>query len=122
MTTLVPMGYPRTLVAAINMCIDKLKDRSFKARPLDERPLLAYNMIMVSSFLASHQLPIHLLAAASLIDPSHEEGLGQWMIEFEEGNLGEIVRSLGASRWRLPMIRCRIGEPIRALTQTRQWP
>ncbi|WP_326563417.1 NB-ARC domain-containing protein [Micromonospora peucetia] len=89
----VPIGYPRTLVAAISLCVDQLRRRHAVA-PNDYRPYLAYGLLAFSSFLASRQIPAHLLAAAVLADPGPEEGPGPRILDPDEFSIPEVLREL----------------------------
>src|SRR5262249_46246490 len=64
-----PPNYPRTLAAALSLCLDKLHHRIAQEGDQDYRTFLALGIVTYSAFLASRQLPIHMLAAAVVIDP-----------------------------------------------------
>ncbi|MFE7528650.1 hypothetical protein ACFU7Y_23470 [Kitasatospora sp. NPDC057542] len=62
-----PPGYPRTLAAALNLCIDRLEVRT-TPEVLPDPPSVALRMLFASAFLASHQIPAHLLLATAICD------------------------------------------------------
>ncbi|MFJ2777330.1 hypothetical protein [Kitasatospora sp. NPDC087315] len=90
----VPLGYPNTLAAALNLCIDRLEAR---IRPgVADLPTLALNMLYASAYLASHRIPGHLLLAAALtdIDSQESEHRGYFLVSPKLANLGETLREL----------------------------
>ncbi|WP_336208474.1 hypothetical protein [Nonomuraea sp. LPB2021202275-12-8] len=89
-----PPGYPRTLAAALFLCLDQLEARIQRNGVYDYRPHIAFGMITNSAYLASHQLPVHMVAAAFLADPSHTENFGPVFLDPSEFNLAEVVREL----------------------------
>ncbi|GLW73406.1 hypothetical protein Kpho02_57050 [Kitasatospora phosalacinea] len=91
----VPPGYPRTLAAALNLCIDRLEART-RPEVLADSPSVALQMLFASAFLASHQMPTHLLLAAAIADiealePGHH---GPVLVPTGTANLGEALREL----------------------------
>lgn len=56
-----PPSYPRTLAAAIHLCLSAVADRSMKSITDN----LAMGMIAYSGYLGSRQIPIHLVSVAS---------------------------------------------------------
>ncbi|RAK42883.1 hypothetical protein B0I29_10113 [Actinoplanes lutulentus] len=62
----VPEGYPRTLVAATNLCLARLAET---AAPSALFPY-ARDCLVVASYLAQRRIPIHLLVAAVGTDPA----------------------------------------------------
>lgn len=91
----IPPGYPRTLAAALNLCIDRLDARTQSEENL-EPPSAALQIFFASGFLASHQIPAHLLLAAAIsdietLDPDHR---GAFLVPPETVNLGEALREL----------------------------
>ncbi|MFE4358304.1 hypothetical protein [Kitasatospora sp. NPDC056800] len=90
----IPLGYPKTLAAALNLCIDRLEAR---AQPgATDLPTLALNMLYASAYLASHRIPGHLLLAAALTDIDSQEGEQHryFLVSPELANLGETLREL----------------------------
>ena len=63
-----PAGYAHTLVAAVSLCLHRLRTRARSNN--GEAAHLALGMIGYAAYLASRQLPVHLLAAAVIIDPN----------------------------------------------------
>jgi len=89
-----PAAYPRTLAAAIFLCLDELGRRIEAAGDSDIRPYFALATVTYGAYLASRQLPIHLTLAATVHDPSPEEGLGPYFLDPSYVNAGEVVREL----------------------------
>lgn len=89
-----PPSYPRTLAAALFLCLDQLIQRISECNNRDYRPYFAFNTIMNAAFVASRQIPIHMLAAAIVSDPDHEQVLGPVLLDPTEFNLGEVIREL----------------------------
>ncbi|MDW5325359.1 hypothetical protein [Plantactinospora sp. KLBMP9567] len=89
-----PPDYPRTLAAALSMCLEQLQRRIVRDSGSDDRPYFALGMITYAAFLAARQLPVHLLAAAVVSDPPPEAPLGPFLLDPTEINLGEVVREL----------------------------
>jgi hypothetical protein len=89
-----PPGYPRTLAAALFLCMDQLEARIQRNGKYDYRPHIAFGLIMNSAYLASRQLPVHMVAAAFLADPGHDENFGPVFLDPSEFNLAEVVREL----------------------------
>jgi hypothetical protein len=90
----VPRGYPRTLVAAVSLCLERVHNRLGLGGNTGEHAYLGLGMITSAAFLASRQLPCHMLAAAVVMDPPAESGPGMWVIDPSEANIGEAVREL----------------------------
>lgn len=90
----VPPAYPRTLVAAVSLCLDRLNDRIGIGGGAGGHAYVALGVITHAAFLASRQLPCHMLAAAVLIDPPPESGPGIYVIDPSMINVGEVVREL----------------------------
>jgi len=89
-----PPDYPRTVVAALSLCLEQLRHRIVEDNDLEYRPELALGVVTYAAFLASRQLPIHMLAAAVVVDPEPEVGPGAILLHPSEFNLGEVVREL----------------------------
>ncbi|MFJ4917452.1 hypothetical protein [Streptomyces sp. NPDC088726] len=92
---MVPHGYPRTLIAAHSMCIDKLQERIQPGPGLDVANV-GLQMFYAAAYLASHQIPAHLLLAAAIsrvedLDPEHR---GPVLIPPDVVNIGEALREL----------------------------
>ncbi|AJE87350.1 hypothetical protein SLNWT_6974 [Streptomyces albus] len=92
----IPPGYPQTLAAALNMCVDNLHQR---VQPQADGPGLvevALQMFYAAAYLASQQIPAHLLLAAVIgavegLDPDHH---GPLLVPPEMFNIGEALREL----------------------------
>jgi hypothetical protein len=91
----VPPGYPRTLAAALTMCVNQLQARADMDAVLD-RPRIASQMFFLACFLASHQIPGHLLLAAVVgdIETADPEHHGPILMAPEIVSLGEPLREL----------------------------
>ncbi|WP_406838136.1 NB-ARC domain-containing protein [Streptomyces sp. AHU1] len=92
----IPAGYPRTLAAALNMCIDKLEKRIEDATGSTPDPAaVATHILIMSAFLGSHQIPAHLLLATALSNPEEEEKhSGPLIVSPAIIRLGEVLREL----------------------------
>ncbi|WP_189109803.1 NB-ARC domain-containing protein [Streptomyces camponoticapitis] len=91
----IPAGYPQTLAAALNMCIDKLEQRIKGGT--DKTPdisAVATHLLIMSAFLGSHQIPAHLLLATALSNTEEEEHLGPLIVSPDIVRLGEVLREL----------------------------
>ena len=89
-----PPIYPRTLVAAISLCLEQLRGRIGKGGEAGYRAYLASEMITYAAFLASRQLPCHMLAAAVIVDPELKTGPRIWVVLPSIANMAEVVREL----------------------------
>ena len=89
----VPPIYPRTLVSAVSLCLERLHARISDDK-VGNHAHLALKMIINAAFLASRQLPCHMIAAPVMFDPSPETGLGIWLLAPSIANMGEVVREL----------------------------
>ncbi|MGW0770282.1 hypothetical protein [Streptomyces sp. NPDC002676] len=92
---MVPLGYPRTLAAAHNMCIDQIEARIRPGVVLDTAAV-AVQMFYAAAYLASHQIPAHLLLAAAIsrVEDLDAEHHGPVLIPPETVNIGEALREL----------------------------
>lgn len=89
----VPVGYPRTLVAAIGLCIQHIRDEVTATN--SDRILLASGMLYYAACLSSRQIPIHLLAAAVALEPSDEPAfLGPIILDPTRLSAIESIREL----------------------------
>ncbi|MFE7705825.1 hypothetical protein ACFU6I_08485 [Streptomyces sp. NPDC057486] len=91
----VPPGYPQTLAAALNMCIDSLQER-VQPGVVPDVVEVALQMFYAAAYLASQQIPAHLLLAAAIattegLDPDHH---GPVLVSPETLNIGEALREL----------------------------
>ncbi|WP_431946051.1 hypothetical protein [Micromonospora marina] len=89
----IPADYPRTLIGAVSLCLDRLGAR---ANSNDgEAALLAIGMIGYAAYLGSRQLPIHLLAAAVIIDPNRtDRPMGLLLLDPSKSPVDEATREL----------------------------
>ncbi|MDJ0345038.1 hypothetical protein QMK19_14275 [Streptomyces sp. H10-C2] len=92
---MVPLGYPRTLVAAHNVCIDKLQESIRPGTDLDVAGV-GLQMFYAAAYLASHQIPAHLLLAAAIsrVEDLDAEHRGPVLIPPNVVNIGEALREL----------------------------
>jgi hypothetical protein len=90
----VPAAYPRTLAAALFLCVEDLEGRVARLGPTDVRPYFALGVLTYSAYLASRHLPVHLLLAATVHDPPPEDGLGPRYLDQSDVAAGEVVREL----------------------------
>jgi hypothetical protein len=63
----IPAGYPRTLVAAIELCLEPFRKQQ-RAEPDNPRATLPLAIMTAAAMLASRRIPAHLLAAALQFD------------------------------------------------------
>jgi hypothetical protein len=88
----VPLGYPRTLVAAILLAWKRMNQRSSDA---DQLAGLA---LRCAAFVASRQIPLHLLLACCIVEAHELASLdlkpGLWHYTADNPPPGEIVRAL----------------------------
>lgn len=96
----VPVGYPRTLAAALHMSRDALLAR---ARTLqDSRPFLAVQALYYAAYLAPRQIPIDLIGAAIIIDELEATSPGgqaaghhgPLIVDVSDFPSGEVIREL----------------------------
>ena len=67
----VPQGYPRTLVEAIYLCLERIENQS--QRP-DDPAGVAASALWYAAYLSSRRIPAHLLVTAVLMDPETAGG------------------------------------------------
>jgi len=91
----IPPGYPKTLAAVFNLCIDRLEARAQPEKELD-LPTIALQMLFASAYLASHQIPAHLLLAAALcgVEEAGDDHLAMVLVSPELVPLGEALGEL----------------------------
>jgi hypothetical protein len=70
-THAVPQGYPRTLVEAIYLCLERVENQS--RRP-DDPAGVAATALWCAAYLSSRRIPAHLLVTAVLMDPETAGG------------------------------------------------
>lgn len=90
----IPPAYPRTLGAALALCLQELERRIGHAGQTDVRPYFALTVLTYGAYLAPRRLPVHLLIAAAVSDPAPEEGPGPRYLHPSEVNVGEVIREL----------------------------
>jgi hypothetical protein len=92
-----PPGYPRTIPAALAMCIGQLRHRAASRADIGQRDAanagLALAVLGNASFVAARRAPIHMLAGAVLFD-SPKDHIGVWHVHPDLANLGEVIREL----------------------------
>ncbi|MEV8378679.1 hypothetical protein AB0P21_38420 [Kribbella sp. NPDC056861] len=97
-SSVVPPGYPSTLTAALALCLDQLMHTTTADGELRPSALLAVNMLERTAFLASSQIPVHLLLGAVVLGPGAtpipDGPSGPIYLIPEEMPLPEIVREL----------------------------
>ncbi|WP_030989838.1 hypothetical protein [Streptomyces sp. NRRL WC-3744] len=92
---MVPPGYPQTLAAAHTMCIERIEARIQPGANLDIAAV-ALQMFYAAGYLASHQIPAHLLLAAAIsrVEDFDDEHRGPVLVPPDTVNLGEALREL----------------------------
>ncbi|MEU0664214.1 NB-ARC domain-containing protein, partial [Streptomyces lavendulocolor] len=92
---MVPLDYPQTLVAAHNMCLDKLQER-IQNHAVPDVAAVALQMFCAAAYLASHQIPAHLLLAAAIsrVEDFDAEHRGPVLVPPDTLNIGEALREL----------------------------
>jgi hypothetical protein len=92
---MVPVGYPRTLAAAHAMCIEQIEARIQPDTVLDAAAV-ALQMFYAAGYLASQQIPAHLLLAAAItrVEDFDAEHRGPVLVPPETVNIGESLREL----------------------------
>jgi tetratricopeptide (TPR) repeat protein len=92
-----PPGYPRTVAAAVAMCVAGLRHRAAgrvgAGRRDAKNAALALEVLASASLMAARQVPAHMLAAAALVDPPQER-IGVWLVDPGEATVGEVIREL----------------------------
>jgi len=67
----VPPGYPRTLVEAVYLCLERIESQSEQ----DSDPAsVAASAIWFAAYLSSRRIPVHLLITAVMMDPQTAGG------------------------------------------------
>lgn len=91
----IPPDYPRTLAAAVTMCIDELQSRA-DLSDVTHPATAATLVLLLAGYMASHQIPAHLLLAAAIGDSTEadESHVGPMLMAPEIINLGEVLREL----------------------------
>ncbi|MFG3048165.1 hypothetical protein ACGFZR_24940 [Streptomyces sp. NPDC048241] len=92
---MMPLGYPQTLAAAHTMCIEQIEARIRPGTVLDAAAV-AVQMFYAAAYLASQQIPAHLLLAAAIsrVENLDAEHHGPVLIPAETVNIGEALREL----------------------------
>lgn len=68
----VPIGYPRTLVAAIRLAITELEQRGGES----DSAAVAHRVMLFSAFTLPRRIPLHLLLASVIVTPEEAEQQG----------------------------------------------
>jgi hypothetical protein len=93
-TDSLPPIYPRTLVSAVSLCLERLVTSIDRDGQDGIHPYLALKIMQNAAFLASRQLPCHMIAAPAVFDPRPEMGPGRWVVPPSTANMGEVIREL----------------------------
>ncbi len=80
----VPLGYPRTLVKAIYLCLERIESQS--ARDGDPAGVAA-SAIWFAAYMSSRRIPVHLLITAVLIDTETAGGFTAASPAYAAGSL-----------------------------------
>ncbi|SDK52803.1 hypothetical protein SAMN05216298_0416 [Glycomyces sambucus] len=92
-----PSGYPRTLTAAINMCLDPFI-RRWQQDPDSPNAALPIAMLTATAYLGSRRIPTQMVAASFFHDYEHTSrvppGEGASYIDAPAFALGETIREL----------------------------
>lgn len=97
---LVPPRYPRPLVQAIELCVQRIRDKvtsSVPAVALAARAALA--VLRISAYLSSRQIPAYLVISVPQIDPGEDAFRGAAMpvvADYPDLPAAEVVRMLRA--------------------------
>ncbi|WP_335990072.1 hypothetical protein [Glycomyces sp. MUSA5-2] len=93
----IPAGYPRTVVAAVKLCIAPFYEQ-WLAEPEDARVGRPIAFLMAIAMLASQRIPVHLLGAALMLDfataRKRNPEQGPLYLEMPALELHETLRSL----------------------------
>ncbi|MFJ9459135.1 hypothetical protein ACIRST_29115 [Kitasatospora sp. NPDC101447] len=88
----VPLGYPRTLVAAVLLSVNRLRGN---ARGRMELLHQTFQVLGVLCFLAPHRAPVHLAVACAFVSPDDvPNGIARALIHEEDSPAREIIREL----------------------------
>ncbi|QIS09792.1 NB-ARC domain-containing protein [Nocardia arthritidis] len=85
-------GYPRTVQAAIGMCLDRMKAKAIRSR--DGADADAYNMLGVGSVLASRSIPATLLFTAAVVTETELRESGYRMLVPDESMFPAVDRAI----------------------------
>lgn len=69
-----PPDYPRTLIAAIDLCLDRIGEAA--GDPDSEEgwaSLVALGMLRIAAYMSSRRIPVYLLMSVPAFDPSEEQ-------------------------------------------------
>lgn len=93
--SLVLASYPRTLVSAIGLCVDRIRERAEADRP-DDVHRIALAVLDVIAYFGSRAIPLQLALACALMLPSEKERLGVGAGEILDGGCPpqEVLRVL----------------------------
>jgi hypothetical protein len=91
----IPPGYPRTLAAALGMCLDIIESRGRAGGAFSTAGTAAL-LLYGAAYLSSRRIPAHLLLAASISDVDRKDPAdqGPYILRGEEAHLGESIREL----------------------------
>jgi hypothetical protein len=91
----IPPGYPRTLAAALGMCLDIIEARGRAGGAFSTAGTAAL-LLYGAAYLSSRRIPAHLLLAASISDVDRKDPAdqGPYILQGEEAHLGESIREL----------------------------
>jgi GNAT superfamily N-acetyltransferase len=67
----IPQGYPRTLIEAIYLCLDRIEQRSQRR---DDPADVAATSIWFAAYLSARRIPAHLLLTSVLLSAEHVGG------------------------------------------------
>ncbi|NED49728.1 hypothetical protein G3I24_02215 [Micromonospora aurantiaca] len=89
----VPLGYPRTLAAAIRLAWDRMQVRG----ETDAAAECASKSLWFAAYMSPRQIPVHLLLMCIFLDPRSalEQGMtGPIPYRGEKARIGEIIRAM----------------------------
>lgn len=89
----VPLGYPRTLAAAIRLGWDRMRAHGDNETAAE----CAFKALWFAAYMSSRQIPVHLLLMCIFLDPRSalEQGLnGPVPYRGQNAPMGEIVRAM----------------------------
>jgi tetratricopeptide (TPR) repeat protein len=93
----VPPGYPRTLIQAIDLCVQRIKEKAEALEPQDAwAGVAALGVLRIAAYLSSRQIPVYLVMSVPQVDLDKDafRGMNPVVWDSPDHHPAEVVRML----------------------------
>ena len=96
----VPPNYPRTLIQAIDLCIQRIREKAQMAEPRGARAAAtALGALRIAAYMSSRQIPVYLVMSVPEFDPDENgafRGVNPMVADHPDCPPAEVIRTLRA--------------------------